>query len=159
MVLFIWWNSRPSPVYLFDHWFFDINMDFIYHINCIHILLKELYAVFGNLIIVFLPWSSVLPLLSVRGSSPLWIALNLCWGTPLARKIYMIWCLLHVMALPKEFLPDLLSDWYLVMVVFTWTGTRKKIPQCADENWKIKMFCDWLWLWVSCKYVEGEERL
>ena len=37
-------------------------MDFIYHINCFHTLLKELYAIFGNLI-VFLPWSSVYELL------------------------------------------------------------------------------------------------
>jgi len=29
-------------------------MDFIYHINCFHTLLKESYAVFGNLI-GFLP--------------------------------------------------------------------------------------------------------
>jgi len=37
-------------------------MDFIYHINCYHTLLKKLYAVFSNLI-EFLPWSSVYELL------------------------------------------------------------------------------------------------
>ena len=34
-------------------------MDSIYHNDCFHTLLKELYAVFGN----FLPWSSVYELL------------------------------------------------------------------------------------------------
>ena len=58
-------------------------MDFIYQVNCIPTLLKELYAVFGKLIIVFLPWSSVHPLLSVRGSSPLW---KVCWGTSWPEK-------------------------------------------------------------------------
>jgi len=73
-------------------------MDFILSINCIDTLLKELYTIFGNLIIVFLLWSSVHPLLSVRSSSPLWTALKLCWESPLAMKIYVNWCLLYVMA-------------------------------------------------------------
>jgi len=37
-------------------------MDFIYYIKCFHTFLKELYAVFGNLI-MFLPWASVYELL------------------------------------------------------------------------------------------------
>ena len=83
-------------------------MDFIYYINCIHTLLRELYAVFGNLIIVFLPWSSFHPLLSVRGGSPLWIALTFSWGTPLARKIYLIWCLLPWWPATPKKIPGLL---------------------------------------------------
>jgi len=68
MVLFKWWISLS--------------------ISCVFVWLlysyftEGMYAVFGNLIFVFLPWSSVHPLLSVRGSSPLWIALKvikLCW--------------------------------------------------------------------------------
>jgi len=128
---------RPSPVYLFDHFFilcyyYDINMDFIYHINCIHTLLKKLYAIFGNFIIVFLPWSSVHPLLSVRGSSPLWISLKLCWGTPLA-----MWFDVHCMWWPAtQRISSQPIDKWLVSGNggFYWTGHKKQIPQCVDEN-------------------------
>jgi len=68
MILFKWWISVPflficliTVFFPILCYYYDINMDSIYHISRFHTLLKELY-VFGNLI-VFLPWSSVYELL------------------------------------------------------------------------------------------------
>ena len=80
-------------------------MGFIYHINSIHTLLKELYAVFVNLKFCFY-FDPLSTHCWVWGSS-IWTVLKLCWGTSLTRKIYVISCLLHVMAhYPKNFFQD-----------------------------------------------------
>ena len=57
--MFICWISVPFLficliTVVFSLYFmlnYDINIDSIYHINCFYTLLKELYAVFGNLIV------------------------------------------------------------------------------------------------------------
>jgi len=130
-------------------------MDFIYHINCIRTLLKELYAVFGNLIIVFLPWSIHC---WVWEAVLLWISLKLCRGIPWQGK--STWFDAYCMWWPAtQRISSRPIDKWLVSGNdgLYWNGHKKQIPQCLYENWNIKMFCGWLWLQVSCKYVEGEE--
>jgi len=53
-------------------------------------------------------------MLSVKCSSPLWTALKLCWGTPMSRKIYVISCLLHVMATTQSISSRSIVDKWLV---------------------------------------------
>jgi len=91
--------------------------------NCIHTLLKELYTVFGNLIIVFLPWSAECER-QFSSMNSIKTLLRNSLGQENIHDSMLIAC---DDLLPKEFLPGLLiSGWYLVMVVFTWTGTRKE---------------------------------
>jgi len=119
-------------------------MDFIYHI-----LLKELYAVFGNLIIVFLlcpftaecerqffSMNSIKTLLSIH----------------LARKIYVIWSLLHVMARYRK---NFFQAYWKVAGNggLQLNGTRKK---WLNVLMKIKTSKCSVADWVTCKYVEEE---
>jgi len=127
-------------------------MDFIYHINCIHTLLKEINAVFGNLIIVFLPWSSVYPLLDVRQFSSMNSIKTMLRNSFFQQYLPDLMLIACDGPLQKEVFPGLLiSGWYLVMMVSTWTGTRNKFLNALLKIETSKCSV------ADFDYVEGEK--
>jgi len=113
---------------------------------------------FGNLIIVFLPWSSFHSLLSVRSSSPL------CWGISLAREIYVISCLLHVMAHYQRISSRPIADKWLLSGNGGCHVNRhnKKIPgQNMDitDNLLLGELCWLLYTCIECGSIKPQTQL